>query len=439
MSSKAKKSTTNEDGKHALVPKLRFPEFQETEGWNVTALNVIAGPVTDRAIQGEENNILSLSAEHGIVLQNELFGKKVAGDNSERYLKIARNDFVYNDRTTKASTFGTIKRLSKYSGGIVSPIYKCFRFQGDENPVFWDWYFESGAHTKALAGLVNEGARAGRFNISITQFLSTAAWRPGKGEQKQIAECLSSADELIAAQTRKLDALKTRKKGLMQQLFPREGETKPRLRFPEFQDVGEWENIPLGDKVDLLSGYPFDGPDISQDSTGVRLLRGINVTEGRIRHTQEIDRYYTGPTAGLEKFKVQTNDLVIGMDGSKVGKNSALVSAADDGSLLIQRVARLRTESPTLIQFIFQRVNSTAFHSYVDRINTSSGIPHISAKQIKEFLVCFPSELEQQRIALCLSTLDDLIVAESQKLETLKVHKRGLMQHLFPSPEEVEA
>ena len=146
--------------------------------------------------------------------------KKIAGDSAERYLKLLRNDFVYNDRTTKASTFGTIKRLSKYDGGIVSPIYKCFRFHSDENPVFWEWYFESGSHEAALRGLVNEGARAGRFNISISQFLSTAAPRPEESEQQKIAECLSSVDEMIAAQARKLDALKTHKKGLMQQLFP---------------------------------------------------------------------------------------------------------------------------------------------------------------------------------------------------------------------------
>src|ERR1035438_7097435 len=74
----------------------------------------------------------------------------------------------------------------------------------------------------------------------IGQFLSTAAWRPDECEQQKLAECLSSVDDLIAAEARKLDALKTHKKGLMQQLFPGEGETQPRLRFPEFQDAGEW-------------------------------------------------------------------------------------------------------------------------------------------------------------------------------------------------------
>ncbi|MEQ1749761.1 MAG: restriction endonuclease subunit S [Prosthecobacter sp.] len=210
----------------------------------------------------------------------------------------------------------------------------------------------------------------------------------------------------------------------------------PKLRFPGFQD--DWEMTPIGEKVDLLSGYPFDGPDICEDRRGVRLLRGINITEGRIRHSPEIDRYYTGETGGLEKFRVRLNDLVIGMDGSKVGKNSSLISDDDADALLIQRVARLRTSSPTLIQFIFQQINSTTFHSYVDKINTSSGIPHISAKQIKEFTVGFPSPAEQQKIAECLSSVDELMAAQARKVDALKTHKKGLMQQLFPREGETQ-
>ncbi len=139
----------------------------------------------------------------------------------------------------------------------------------------------------------------------------------------------------------------------------------------------------------------------------------------------------------LEKYFLQINDLVIGMDGSKVGKNSALITDKDSGALLIQRVARLRTECKATISFIFQHINSIKFHSYVDRINTSSGIPHISAKQINEFEICFPPvEKEQQKIADCLTSIDELVTAQTQKIEALKAHKKGLMQQLFPAEGE---
>ena len=202
------------------TPRLRFPEFSDAEGWEELQLQQIARPVSDRAVTGDGDNVLSLSGEHGLVLQSDYFGKKVAGDSADRYLKLLRNDFVYNDRTTKASPFGTIKRLSKYSGGIVSPIYKCFRFHAAEHAVFWEWYFESGSHDAQLSSLANEGARAGRFNISISQFLSTRAWRPAEPEQRKIAECLTSLDRLIEAEGRRLEALRVHQHGLMQVLFP---------------------------------------------------------------------------------------------------------------------------------------------------------------------------------------------------------------------------
>jgi type I restriction enzyme S subunit len=211
----------------------------------------------------------------------------------------------------------------------------------------------------------------------------------------------------------------------------------PELRFPEFRDAEGWEQRPIGEKVDLLSGYPFKSEEISEDANGIPLMRGINITEGHIRHSQDIDRFFLGDAEKLKKYLLKCNDLVIGMDGSKVGKNSALVTDKDSGSLLIQRVARLRTDCKATISFIFQHIHSIKFHSYVDRINTSGGIPHISAKQINEFEICFPPlEKEQQKIADCLSSLDELITLEAQKLETLKTHKKGLMQQLFPAEGE---
>jgi type I restriction enzyme, S subunit len=205
----------------------------------------------------------------------------------------------------------------------------------------------------------------------------------------------------------------------------------PKLRFPEFRDAEKWKHLPIGQKIDLVSGYPFKSSEISEISSGIPLMRGINITEGYVRHSKDIDRYFLGETKKLEKYKLQKNDLVIGMDGSKVGKNSALITNSDSGALLIQRVARLRARHEETIKFIFQHINSKIFHRYVDRINTSGGIPHISADQINEFEIGFPSEEEQQKIADCLSSIDELISAQSQKVEALKTHKKGLMQQLF--------
>jgi len=212
----------------------------------------------------------------------------------------------------------------------------------------------------------------------------------------------------------------------------------PKLRFPEFRDKGEWEPTTIGEHVNLLSGFPFEGMDIIEDSAGVPLMRGINITEGRIRHDPDYDRFYLGPTENLAKYRLQEGDLVIGMDGSKVGKNSAMITSADIGALLVQRVARLRSDRQVTMSFIFQIVTSPKFHSYVDRINTSSGIPHISSKQINDFPLAIPCDAEQQKIAECLGSLDGLIAAEVRKLAGLRDHKRGLMQQLLPQPGQTQ-
>jgi type I restriction enzyme S subunit len=416
------------------VPKLRFPEFRNLRGWSPTALYVIADPVTERAIQGEEDNVLSLSTEHGIVLQSEFFGKKVAGDNSERYLKIARNDFVYNDRTTKASTFGTIKRLSKHSGGIVSPIYKCFRFHTDENPVFWEQYFETGNHDSALCGLVNEGARAGRFNISIRQFLSTAAPRPAEAEQQKIAKCLSSVDDLIAAQARKVDALKTHKKGLMQQLFPREGETQPRLRFPEFQNAGEWETKPFEEFVTKS----FYGTSSSTSPAGkYPVLRMGNMVDGGLDFKNLV--YLDLDAESFESFRLENGDILLNRTNSPalVGKISLfqLNSECMTASYIVSYRLNKKRIDPS---FCNSMLNTPLYQSRI----RSFAKPSVSQVNInpttfkKDLMVSVPSLPEQQRIAECLTSIDDLIAVQTQKLEALRTHKKGLLQQIFPSPEE---
>jgi len=207
----------------------------------------------------------------------------------------------------------------------------------------------------------------------------------------------------------------------------------PELRFPEFVDEGEWEEKKLGNYIDLFSGIALKSEEISDDESGIPILRGINITEGYIRHSKDIDKFYLGEIENLNKYYIKEKDIVIGMDGSKVGKNVALIGKEDENSLLIQRVARIRAYENADIHFVYQYFISDKFRNYVDKVNTSSGIPHISAQQIKDFRIGIPPKLvEQQKNASCLSSLDEIITAQSQKLDLLKDHKKGLMQNLFP-------
>jgi len=448
MSSKTKTTSAMEDSKPALVPKLRFPEFRKMAGWKATQLQKIARPVSDRAVTGDGDNVLSLSGEHGLVLQSDYFGKKIAGDSTERYLKLLRNDFVYNDRTTKASTFGTIKRLSKYSGGIVSPIYKCFRFHSDENPVFWEWYFDSGSHEAQLGSLVNEGARAGRFNISISQFLSTSAWRPDEPEQQKVAECLSSVDELIAAQARKVDALKSHKKGLMQQLFPREGETQPRLRLPEFQDAGEWDFTTVGGLVEAGCLFPpKDGNhgNIHPKSSdyvakGIPFIMASDLNGGLI--DIESCHFISEEQAGtLQKGFAKEGDVLLSHKGT-VGEVAVVREINTPYLMLTPQVTYYRVKDRKRLsnEFLAQLFVSGAFQSNLVDVSGGGTRAYIGITEQAKLRLQLPKDVEEQRrIASHLISLDVLITAETQKYQVLKAHKKGLMQQLFPAPVELEA
>ena len=159
-------------------------------------------------------------------------------------------------------------------------------------------------------------------------------------------------------------------------------------------------------------------------------MRGINITEGIIRHSSELDRYYTGSVNNLAKYKLTTGDLVIGMDGSKVGRNSAIVSLTENGSYLVQRVCRIKSCIGN--DFLLQLVNNHKFHKYVDMVKTSSAIPHISLKDIQNFPIAVPSiQKEADKISKLFHLLDERIATQNKIIEDLKKLKSAISKKLL--------
>ena len=247
------------------------------------------------------------------------------------------------------------------------------------------------------------------------------------GEQQKIAECLSSVDELIAAQARKLDALKTHKKGLMQQLFPREGENQPRLRFPEFQNDGEWVEKLLQELFVFKQGLqvPVEKQFTASNGRMVRFIRIIDVTQ-----SNEPERYIEDPG---KEYLVEKNSLFMIRYGTP-----GVVSIGFEG-VIANNLFRIIPKSNIQISAKFFFYLFKNMQEYLQSLSGSSSMPAINFSTLNNLSVTFPAAPEQQRIANCLTTLDDLIAAQTQKLAALKTHKKALMQQLFPSAEEVEA
>jgi len=250
-------------------------------------------------------------------------------------------------------------------------------------------------------------------------------------EQQKIAGCLSSVDELLAAQARKVDALKTHKKGLMQQIFPREGETRPRLRFPEFQNAGDWVPKKLGD----ISHSVFDGTHQTPTYTpnGVPFYSVENLISGNANKFISRADYLLA----TKKNRPEKGDILITRIG-KIGY-SQVVTWDHEFSVYVT-LAVIKKSKAFNSHFLSHFMQSDFYQSELRAKSLPNAVPpKINLDSLRSSMVLLTNEDEQQRIASCLSSLDTLVTAETQKLEALKIHKKGMLQQLFPSLEEVEA
>jgi type I restriction enzyme S subunit len=288
-----------------------------------------------------------------------------------------------------------------------------------------------------------QGTLVERIAVKVEDFLSTnLPVPPTRAEQQKIAECLSSVDELIAAQARKLDALKTHKKGLMQQLFPREGETQPRLRFPEFQNAGEWEESPLSNfNLSLDAGVSVNAGDRPANKTEFGVLKTSAITKG-LFDPEENKVVLAEIEQSRLKESVCAGTIVICRKNTPalVGAN-AYVESSHENLFLPDLLWAAKPREGVLMRFLAFILGSDKGRAALSRLakGSSESMSNITKPDVLAFSVMAPTPDEQQRIADCLTSLDDLIAAQTQKLDALKTHKKGLMQQLFPSPEEVEA
>ncbi|KWO48974.1 hypothetical protein WT97_05515 [Burkholderia sp. MSMB1459WGS] len=290
-------------------------------------------------------------------------------------------------------------------------------------PQYFSWLLKN----DAFIGYVMTGAKGVKMpRGDVDSMKAYPALYPSKAEQQKIADCLSSVDELMAAQARKVDMLKTHKKGLMQQLFPREGETQPRLRFPKFQNTGEWNKAKLGNHVKIQSGYSPSGFSLS--SEGQYAFVKVEDLNNCIKY-QVTGREFCNDSDGV----VPTNSILFPKRGAAIELNKIRITAAE--ILIDTNLMALTPKSGLQVEFLYYYVSNIGLSHIAD----TSTIPQINNKHIIPFDLLLPEEAEQQRIASCLSSLDKLITAETQKLEALKTDKKGLMQQLFPSPRESEA
>ncbi len=319
----------------------------------------------------------------------------------------------------------------------VSKEYPVFRTK-DLNSLFLLNMLNESPNFKWFAFSQKKGGTRTRLYFNIL-----CGWKtflPSQREQQKIAECLSSLDGLIAAEGRKLEALKAHKKGLMQQLFPQPGETQPRLRFPEFRGKGEWGESSLGK---LLSRKPEYGVNAAAVPFSKDLPKYIRITDIDDEGQFAQDNPVSVEIEATEEHYLVEGDIVLARTGASVGKSYRYRQS--DGRLVFAGfLIRVRPNPKKLVPvFLSNYLTTWQYWDWV-RVNSArSGQPGINGSEYASMPVPLPpagpqgNELaEQQKIADCLATVDTQITAQAAKINALKTHKRGLMQQLFPAPEE---
>ncbi|WP_318036949.1 restriction endonuclease subunit S [Mesorhizobium sp. AR02] len=253
-------------------------------------------------------------------------------------------------------------------------------------------------------------------------------------EQQKIADCLASADALIEVQGWKVESLKAHKKGLMRQIFPLKGETQPRLRFPEFRGAREWSFDALGNLFDTSSGGT---PDRTNKEYWNGSIPWITTSLVNFNIITEAEEYISDDglrNSSAKVFSKQT--ILMAMYGQ--GKTRGQVAMLGVKAATNQACAAILPRKGIDPNFVFLNLGSR--YEELRGLSNSGGQENLSQGLIKGLQFSFPNDYaEQQRIADCLTSLDDLIATESQKLGALKTHKKGLMQQLFPSVAEADA
>lgn len=425
--------------KNTVVPRLRFPEFIESEEWVEDTLANLAS-----FRRGSFPQPYGLPKWYDEINGMPFIQVYDVGDDfrlkpktKSKISKLGAELSVFIPKGTVIITIqGSIGRvaITQYDAYIDRTLLLFEIFFNPINKIFFAYVlfllFEI-EKLKAPGGIIKTITKEvlSDFKIGI----------PTIKEQQKIADCLSSLDDLITLESQKLEALKVHKKGLMQQLFPAEGETVPKLRFEEFKESGEWEEKSIQRLID--------------DNVIISHLDG--------NHGELYPRAEEFSQEGIPY--ISANDFISGFVNFKKCKylpekraKQFKKGVAKDGDILFAHnatvgpVAKLKTDYPFVVlsttatyfrcdntrlsnDFLKFAFTSSEFVHQYSRVMSQSTRNQVPITTQRKFNLRLPKIVEQKKIADSLSSLDELITALAEKIEGLKMHKKGLMQGLFPN------
>ena len=391
-------------------PKLRFKadDGSQFPDWEEKKIGDIFSKVKDKNKDGQNQNVITNSAEFGLINQRDFFDKDIAVDGkTENYTVIKTGDFVYNPRKSKQAPYGPFNCYQLEEDGIVSPLYTCLRPKGNADDKYLHWYFQSGSWYRFIyENGAQNGARHDRVGMTDSLMQGIPVYLPQVVEEQQkIAEFLSTIDTVIAKQKETVSAWEERKKGMMQKLFSQE----VRFKADDGSDFPEWEEKKLGECCDILDSKR---KPISKEN---RVL-GKYAYYGSTNIQDYINEYlFDEPLVLLAEDAGPFDDFW----------NKAIAQFATGKFWVNNHAHVLRPHENR--KYFFYSLEHRDIRVYIN--NPSRG--KLNQEDMVKIPMYIPCLAEQQKIADCLSSLDEVIEKQKATLAAWEELKKGLLQQMF--------
>ena len=403
------------------------------------------GEMVERVTRKNENFEsalpLTISAQYGLIDQNEFFDKRIASKDVSGYYLVRKGEFAYNKSTSSDAPWGAIKRLDKYESGVLSTLYIVFQIR-DENIIDSDYlvtYYDTDLWHKGVQAIAAEGARNhGLLNIAPADFFKTTISMPKNiEEQRKIGAYFKHLDHLITLHQRKLEKLKIVKKAMLENCFPKNGEKVPRFRFSGF--TGDWEQRKLGEMLISLQNNTLSRAELSPEQGIAKNVHygDILVKFGEIIDVKTESLPMIADEAIMAKYKssfLQNGDVIVAdtAEDETVGKCTEIVGLSDEIVISGLHTIPYRPLQKFASGYLGYYMNSAFFHNQLLPLMQGIKVTSISKTALQNTDISYPkSENEQAAIGKYFSRLDHLITLHQRKLEKLKIIKKSFLEKMF--------
>ena len=387
------------------IPALRFPEFQNDGEWELRSLAEILNYEQPGAYIVNDTNYKKtgtpvLTANKGFIL----------GYTDESY-------GVYNDLPVIIfDDFTTDKKFVNFPFKVKSSAIKLLTLK-NKNRDDLKFIFE------CMKNIKFEEKEHKRYYISTYQNIKILVPKSTQ-EQKKIADCFVSIDKKIDATKRKLEQLKEHKNGLMQRLFPAKGKTTPELRFPEFQNDGEWQTMSLGEITSVVNRRNKSNRSLP--------IYSINNADGFVPQSQQ----FAGMDSEARGYDISAYKIIgkhtFAYNPARINVGSIGYSGELKDILISSLYVCFKTMDNVDDDFLMCFFDSYIFNQAVES-NVEGGIrSYLFYENFSRINIAIPSLYEQKRIASCITSIEDMIKKTNKQIILFETHKKGLLQQLFP-------